>query len=118
MSKPARTPDAPEPAPAPGRAAARPQGPLSGLLVLDLTRVLAGPYCTLVLHDLGAEVIKVETPGTGDDARQYGPFVKGKSAYFMSLNRGKRSIALDLKADADRAVLERLIARADLLVEN
>ncbi len=97
---------------------ARPQGPLDGLFVLDLTRVLAGPYCTLVLHDLGATVVKVETPNGGDDARHYGPFVNGKSAYFMSLNRGKRSIALDLKAPADRSVFERLVARADVLVEN
>lgn len=95
-----------------------PTGPLDGLLVLDLTRVLAGPYCTLVLQDLGARVIKIETPKGGDDARHYGPFVRGKSAYFMSLNRGKQSIALDLKAAADRPVFERLVARADILVEN
>ncbi|MCC7047904.1 MAG: CoA transferase [Alphaproteobacteria bacterium] len=96
----------------------KPKGPLAGLLVVDLTRVLAGPYCTLVLQDLGATVVKVETPQGGDDARHYGPFVKGKSAYFMSLNRGKRSIALDLKAPQDRAVFERMVARADILVEN
>ncbi|MCC6470750.1 MAG: CoA transferase [Alphaproteobacteria bacterium] len=96
----------------------KPKGPLAGLLVIDLTRVLAGPYCTLVLQDLGATVIKVETPQGGDDARHYGPFVNGKSAYFMSLNRGKRSIALDLKAPADRAVFERMIGRADIVVEN
>jgi len=94
------------------------KGPLDGLLVVDLTRVLAGPYCTLVLQDLGARVIKVETPAGGDDARHYGPFVRGKSAYFMSLNRGKQSIALDLKAPKDRAVFEKLVANADLLVEN
>jgi len=93
-------------------------GPLSGILVIDLTRVLAGPYCTMVLADLGARVIKVEAPGTGDDSRGYGPFVQGKSAYFMALNRGKESIALDLKAPADRAVFERLLGRADVLVEN
>lgn len=101
-------------APAPSGA----KGPLDGLLVVDLTRVLAGPYCTLVLQDLGARVIKVETPAGGDDARHYGPFVRGKSAYFMSLNRGKQSIALDLKAPKDRAVFETLVAKADLLVEN
>jgi CoA:oxalate CoA-transferase len=94
------------------------EGPLSGLVVVDLTRVLAGPYCTMVLADLGARVIKVETPGTGDDSRHIGPFIEGKSAYFMSLNRGKESIALDLKADADRAVFEALLGRADVLVEN
>lgn len=94
------------------------EGPYAGLKVVDLTRVLAGPYCTMMLADLGATVIKVEPPKTGDDARHVGPFIKGKSAYFMSLNRGKHSIALDLKADPDRAVFERLLGEADLLVEN
>jgi len=93
-------------------------GPLSGVLVIDLTRVLAGPYCTMVLADLGARVIKVEMPGRGDDARAIGPFVGDRSAYFMSLNRGKQSIALDLKDADDRNVFERLLARADVLVEN
>ena len=93
-------------------------GPLAGILVVDLTRVLAGPFCTMVLADLGARVIKIEAPGRGDDARQIGPFVAGRSAYFMSLNRGKESIALDLKADADRAIFEKLLARADVLAEN
>lgn len=93
-------------------------GPYRGLKVVDLTRVLAGPYCTMMLADLGATVIKVEAPKTGDDARHIGPFIKGKSAYFMSLNRGKHSIALDLKAKDDRAVFERLLGEADLLVEN
>jgi CoA:oxalate CoA-transferase len=92
-------------------------GPLAGLLVVDLTRVLAGPFCTMVLADLGARVIKVESPG-GDDARRIGPFVAGESAYFTSLNRGKQSIALDLKAAADRSVFEKLLARADVLCEN
>ena len=93
-------------------------GPLVGILVVDLTRVLAGPYCTLVLADLGARVVKVEAPGRGDDARAIGPFVGGASAYFLSLNRGKESIALDLRDAADRALFERLLARADVLVEN
>lgn len=93
------------------------EAPLSGLTVVDLTRVLAGPFCTMVLADLGARVIKVEAPG-GDDARRIGPFLGGKSAYFMSLNRGKESIALDLKAEGDRAVFEALLGRADVLVEN
>lgn len=93
-------------------------GPLDGLLVVDLTRVLAGPYCTMVLADLGARVIKVELPHTGDDSRQFGPFVGGKSAYFMSLNRGKESIALDLKAEADRQIFDALLERADVLIEN
>jgi len=95
-----------------------PAGPLSGLLVVDLTRVLAGPYCTLVLSDLGARVVKVEAPGRGDDARAIGPFIGGASAYFLSLNRGKESIALDLHAEADRTLFEQLLARADVLVEN
>lgn len=94
------------------------RGPLSGLIVVDLTRVLAGPYCTMVLADLGARVIKVEQPGVGDDSRAYGPFINGASAYFMSLNRGKESIALDLKAEGDRAVFEKLLATADVVVEN
>lgn len=94
------------------------QGPLNGITVIDMTRVLAGPYCTMVLVDLGARVIKVETPGHGDDARGFGPFMKGKSAYFMSLNRGKESIALDLKAPADRDIFLKLLAKADILVEN
>ncbi len=95
-----------------------PAGPLAGLLVIDLTRVLAGPYCTLVLAELGARVIKVERPGYGDDAREVGPFIGGKSAYFMSLNRGKESIVLDLGVDDDRAIFEKLLVRADVLVEN
>ena len=93
-------------------------GPLKGVTVIDLTRVLAGPYCTLVLADLGARVIKVETPGGGDDSRTFGPFIEGKSAYFMSINRGKESISLNLKEDGDRAVFEDLLAGADVVVEN
>ena len=89
------------------------RGPLSEIMVVDLTRVLAGPYCTMILSDLGARVIKVEQPDHGDDARQIGPFIGGKSAYFMSLNRGKESIALDLKDEGDRRIFERLLARAD-----
>ena len=73
-------------------------GPLSGITVVDLTRVLAGPYCTLLMADLGARVIKVEQPSIGDDSRQIGPFLDGESAYFMSVNRNKESIALNLKA--------------------
>ena len=93
-------------------------GPLGGVTVIDMTRVLAGPYCTMVLADLGARVVKVETPGGGDDSRAFGPFVGGKSAYFMSINRGKESISLDLKEDAGRAAFESLLAGADVLVEN
>jgi CoA:oxalate CoA-transferase len=95
-----------------------PDGPLAGITVVDLSRVLAGPYCTMVLSDLGARVIKVERPGTGDDARHMGPFIEGHSAYFESINRGKESIALDLEGAADRAVFERLLGAADVLLEN
>jgi CoA:oxalate CoA-transferase len=93
-------------------------GPLSGFTIVDLSRILAGPYCTLLLAELGARVIKVEVPKTGDDARQYGPFKNGKSTYFASINRGKESIVLDLKADADREIFERLLDKADAIVEN
>ncbi len=93
-------------------------GPLSGITVIDLSRILAGPYCTMLMAELGARVIKVETPKTGDDARHYGPFLKGKSAYFMSINRGKESIALNLKAEEDREIFEKLLETADVIVEN
>ena len=95
------------------------KGPLDGLLVLDFTRVLSGPYCTMLLADMGARVIKVEQPGRGDDTRAWGPpFIGGESAYFLSINRNKESVTLDFKAPDGRAVLERLIAGADVLVEN
>ncbi len=93
-------------------------GALAGITVIDMTRVLAGPFCTLMLAELGARVIKVETPGSGDDARAYGPFVNGKSVYFVSVNRGKESIALDLKDEGDREIFEKLLAKADVVVEN
>lgn len=94
------------------------KGPLSGILVVDLSRILAGPYCTLLMAEMGARVIKVEPPKGGDDARAYGPFVNGKSTYFASVNRGKESIALDLKADGDRKIFEQLLEKADVVVEN
>ena len=99
------------------------EGPLSGIVVVDLTRVLAGPYAALLLGEMGARVIKVEPPKHGDDSRAVGPFLKAKSGkvksgYFISINRGKESIALDLKAEADRAIFEKLLARADVLLEN
>ena len=94
------------------------KGPLSGTLVVDLSRILAGPYCTLLMAEMGARVIKVEPPKGGDDARAYGPFVNGKSTYFASVNRGKESIALDLKSDADRKIFEKLLEKADVVVEN
>jgi CoA:oxalate CoA-transferase len=94
------------------------KGPLSGITVVDLSRILAGPYCTMLMAELGARVIKVETPGKGDDAREYGPFIEGRSAYFVSINRGKESIALDLKAAADKRIFETLLEKADVVVEN
>ena len=93
-------------------------GPLKNLLVVDLTRVLVGPYCTMILSDLGARVIKVEAPEIGDDSRKFGPFVEDYSAYFMSLNRGKESIALNLKNDDDKKIFEKILSKADILVEN
>lgn len=93
-------------------------GPLSGITIIDLSRILAGPYCTLLLAELGARVIKVEPPRQGDDARHYGPFKNGKSTYFASVNRGKESIALDLKSPAGRDTFEQLLDKADALVEN
>ena len=93
-------------------------GPLKNLLVVDLTRVLVGPYCTMILSDLGARVIKIEAPETGDDSRKFGPFVKDYSAYFMSLNRGKESIALNLKNENDKKIFKKILAKADILVEN
>lgn len=92
---------------------------LHGITVLDLTRVLSGPYCTMMLGDMGARVIKVEQPGTGDDTRGWGPpFMNGESAYFLSINRNKESVTLDFKQPAGRAILDRLLAKADVLVEN
>jgi CoA:oxalate CoA-transferase len=93
-------------------------GPLSGITIIDLSRILAGPYCTLLLAELGARVIKVEPPQQGDDARQYGPFKNGKSTYFASVNRGKESIALDLKSPSGREIFDRLLDKGDALVEN
>src|SRR5512147_944336 len=93
--------------------------PLAGITVLDLTRVLSGPYCTMLLGDMGARVIKIEQPGKGDDTRAWGPpFLEGESAYFLSINRNKESVTLDFKHPEGRAVLDRLLARADVVVEN
>ena len=93
--------------------------PLSGVRVLDLTRILSGPFCTMKLGDMGAEVIKIEQPGKGDDTRAWGPpFVKGESAYFLSVNRNKKSLTLDLKAKEGKEILTKLINSCDVLVEN
>jgi len=96
-----------------------PPGALDGIRVLDLTRALAGPYCTLMLGDHGADVIKVEMPGTGDETREWAPpSIKGVSAYYLSINRNKRSVTLDLKNADGKRVLERLIEKSDVVVEN
>lgn len=93
--------------------------PLDGITVLDFTRVLSGPYCTMQLGDLGARVIKIEQPGRGDDTRAWGPpFIEGESAYFLSINRNKESVALDLKDPRSRPIIDALLARADIVVEN
>jgi crotonobetainyl-CoA:carnitine CoA-transferase CaiB-like acyl-CoA transferase len=93
--------------------------PLDGIMVLDLTRVLSGPYCTMLLADMGARVVKIEQPGKGDDTRAWGPpFLEGESAYFLSINRNKESVTLDFKHPEGRSILDRLVARADVLVEN
>jgi CoA:oxalate CoA-transferase len=92
--------------------------PLENIKVLDLTRVLAGPFCTMILSDLGAEVLKVEMPGTGDDARGFGPFKNGSSLYFASINRDKKSISLNLKNDLGKQVFKQLLPKFDVLVEN
>jgi crotonobetainyl-CoA:carnitine CoA-transferase CaiB-like acyl-CoA transferase len=93
--------------------------PLDGLTVLDLTRVVAGPYCTMLLADMGARVIKIEQPGQGDPTRGWGPpFLNGESAYFLSVNRNKESVTLDFKRPDGRAILDQLIARSDVVVEN
>jgi CoA:oxalate CoA-transferase len=96
----------------------RPEGPFSGVLIVDLTHVLNGPFGTTFMNDLGARVIKVEPPGHGDDTRTYGPFIKDQSLYFSFVNRGKESIVLNLKDEADRAVFLEIVKKADVLTEN
>lgn len=92
--------------------------PLEGIKVLDLSRVLAGPFATMVLGDLGAEIIKIEIPDVGDDSRSFGPFIKKESAYFMSINRNKKSMTLNLKKPEGVDILKKLVRKADVIVEN
>jgi crotonobetainyl-CoA:carnitine CoA-transferase CaiB-like acyl-CoA transferase len=99
-------------------ASGRTRPPLHGVRVIDMTRVLAGPFCTMSLGDMGAEVIKVEEPGKGDDTRGWPPFVHGEATYFLSVNRNKKSLTLDLKAPDGQEILRRLLASADVVVEN
>ncbi|WP_040382515.1 CaiB/BaiF CoA transferase family protein [Dethiosulfovibrio peptidovorans] len=94
------------------------KGALSNLVVLDLTRVLAGPFCTMLLADMGADVVKIERPDTGDDTRQMGPFVNGESAYYMNLNRNKRGVTLNLKSEKGKKIFLNMVKKADLVVEN
>jgi crotonobetainyl-CoA:carnitine CoA-transferase CaiB-like acyl-CoA transferase len=92
--------------------------PLAGVRVLDLTRVLAGPFCSMILGDMGAEVIKIEEPGKGDDTRAWPPFVEGEATYFMAVNRNKQSVTLNLKAAEGRAIFQRLARKSDIVLEN
>ena len=92
--------------------------PLNGVRVIDLTRVVAGPYCTMMLGDMGAEVLKIEDPASGDDTRAWGPYLHGHGSFYFQLNRSKKSLALDLKTSAGAAALRDLIATADVLIEN
>lgn len=112
---------APDDGPAGGNSASGSGGnqrPLEGIRVLDLTRVLAGPYCTMILSDLGAEVVKVEQPGKGDDSRHFGPFINDESLYFASINREKKSISLNLKHEKGKELFRKLIPEFDVIVEN
>ena len=95
-----------------------PGGALQGVRILDLTRILAGPFCSMLLADMGAEVIKIEEPGKGDDTRSYPPFLRGASAYFANINRNKKSITLDLKKEEGKEVFRKLLKKADVLLEN
>ena len=97
---------------------AKDKAPLSGIRVLDLSRVLAGPFCSMLLADLGAEIVKVEMPGRGDDTRAYPPNINGVSSYFLSINRGKKSITLDLKDERHREALYRIAKKCDVVLEN
>src|SRR4030095_668584 len=92
--------------------------PLDGLRVIDLTRVVAGPYCTMMLGDMGAEVLKIEEPKHGDDARAWAPFIEGTGSFFLALNRSKKSVALDLKSSGGAGALRPVIETADVLIEN
>jgi CoA:oxalate CoA-transferase len=92
--------------------------PLENITVIDLTRILSGPYCTMILADFGARVIKIEVPGHGDDSRLLGPHIKNESGYFMSVNRGKQSVTLDLRTEEGKNLLKEMMKKADILIEN
>lgn len=93
-------------------------GVLKGIKILDLTRILSGPYCSMILGDMGAEIIKIERPDKGDDSREVGPFVNGESTYFMSINRNKKSLAVDLRTEEGYRIFNELIGEADIIIEN
>jgi len=93
-------------------------GPLSGIRVLDLTRAMAGPFCTQLLGDMGAEIVKIELPQGGDETRRWGPFWNGVSCYFLSANRNKKSVAVNLKTKAGHEIALALAKRSDVLIEN
>ncbi|MGA3297609.1 MAG: CoA transferase, partial [Candidatus Bathyarchaeia archaeon] len=94
-------------------------GPLTGIRVLDASRILTGPFCSMMLGDLGAEIIKIERPQTGDDTRSWGPpFIDSESAYFLSINRNKKSITLDLNTEEGRRIFYSLAEKSDVLLEN
>ena len=96
-----------------------PMSPLDGIRVIDLSRVVAGPFCTMTLADMGADVVKIEEPGRGDESRAFGPpFHGGESPYFLSINRNKRSCTVNLKHERGKAILRRLLDGADVLIEN
>mgnify|MGYP001607972189 FL=1 len=93
--------------------------PLDGIRILDLSRVLAGPYCSMTLGDFGAEIIKIENPDGGDDTRAFGPpFIEGESAYFLSINRNKKSVAVNLKTEKGKQIIRDLIPKCDIFLEN
>src|SRR4030042_1952433 len=94
------------------------QKPLAGLRIIDLSRVLAGPFAAMILADLGADVVKIEEPNFGDESRGFPPFKDGFSAYFISINRGKRSVTLNLKEKRGKEILKELVKKSDILVEN
>lgn len=93
-------------------------GALSNIRVLDLTRVLAGPYCTMMLADMGAEVIKIEIPGKGDDTRNFGPYKNGSSMYYANVNRNKKGVSLNMKVPEGKALFLEMVKKADMVVEN
>jgi crotonobetainyl-CoA:carnitine CoA-transferase CaiB-like acyl-CoA transferase len=94
------------------------KSPLEGLVILDMTRFLSGPFCTMLLGDMGARVIKIEPPEVGDDTRAWAPFIRGQGSYYLSTNRNKKSICVDTRKEKGNEVLRRMVKKADVFVEN